>query len=440
VADVPGTILGVDAEQDALDALALALESLDVEVLTATSGPEGIDILKAREIDVVVSDMRIPSMNGPEFLREAALMQPCCRRIVVAENDDVEGAKAAINEGGVSFYLNKPWNDDELRRIVGEELSLARLARENSALNDLTQEQNQELQHLNGVLEERVAQRTEELEHTNGVLQTTLEELERTHEHMVDLVANIAAMPNPECENARRKQRLALAIAEELELDEESLMHLRDAARLHRLGWVGISPDIVALPLAKMSETQRAEFERHPEYAEAVMMSVPRLKSVGEIVRSQHEAWNGEGFPERSVGEGIPLGARILAVSRDYYDLLAGHVEDEQMTPAKAFKYIIDRAETEYDPTVVRAFRAALATVDDVDPNLDEMLVKTMSLLPSMRLARDLTTDEGIVLLAKGSTLTDAAIGTLLNLERRSDRNLNIFVMTDSIPEPTADG
>jgi len=428
-------LLSVDDDQNILKLIEKTLSKLDIEVLTASSGKEGLAVLKARAVDVVIADMRMPQMSGSEFLKQVSALQPHACRIMLTENAQLEDAKAAINEGGVSRYLDIPWNDDELRRTVGEAIKVATLARENDALYELTQTQNAELHVLNSELEERVAQRTQELQHVNGMLSNTLAELEETHELMVDLVANIAAMPNPESDKARRKLRLALAIGAEIGLDEEDLLHLKYAIRLHKLGWVGVPKSVTAKPFLTLSDQERAAFEKHPAYAQAVLLSVPRLRKVSDIIASQHEHFNGHGFPEKRAGEGIPIGSRILAVARDYYELMAGVIDEAKLTPAEAVARIVAESDDAYDGDVVKAFQAVVRTVDELDPTLDETSVRSVSLLPAMRLARDLITDEGVVLLAKGTTLTENTITSLINLEMRSDKKLQIYVMKDAPPE-----
>ena len=431
MSDTRPVVLSVDDEENVLKSIKRTLRKVDAEIITASSGQAGLEILQAREVDVILSDMRMPEMTGPEFLKVAAEQQPHTRRIVLTGYADMDAAKSAINEGGVSLYLNKPWDDDELRHVVTEAIKISTLQRENSYLNDLAQKQNQELQRLNEELAGRVERRTEQLEHTSGVLDSTLTELQQTYEQMVDLVANIASMPGSESEHSRKKTHLAMAMGEELGLEEEELLHLKHAARLHRIGWVGVPREVTRTPRTTMSNDQRAKFEQHPTYAEAVLLSVPSLKKAAVLVAAQHEEFNGSGFPNKLVGEGIPLGARVLAIARDYYDAMAGRIVAEKLTPSKAVEHIVNGSETAYDPQLVTLFSKVVKSVDELDVTLDEIVVRTMSLLPGMRLARDLTTDGGVVLLAKRTVLSDDAITTLLNLERRSDKELTIFVVNE---------
>jgi adenylate cyclase len=428
VGDDRPVVLSVDDDKNILESIEKTLSELDIEIITASSGKEGLEVLNARRVDVVISDMRMPEMSGSEFLKEVVELQPHSRRIVLTRDADSEEAKSAINEGGVSLFLDIPWKDKELRQIIGEAVKTARLARDNVESNELTRAQNAELQSLNAELEEQLATRTQELDHSNGLLSTALTELEETHELMVGLAANIAAMPNLEGDDARSKLKLAFVIGAELGLDDEDLLHLKSATRLHKLGWVGVPKRVTSKPLATLSVADRLAFEKHTAYAEAVLLNIPRLRQASEIISNQHEHFNGHGFPAKRAGDGIPLAARILAVARDYYDLMAGGVEKKELTPAEAVAHIVAEADDAYDADVVKVFQSVVKTIDELDPSLDEMSVRTLSLQPDMRLARDLRTNEDVVLLAKGTTLSEDMIASLITLERRSDKELQIFV------------
>lgn len=422
-------VLSVDDEANVLKSLKRTLRKIDIELLTATSGKEGLDILASRPVDVILSDMRMPEMSGPEFLKLAAEKQPDTKRIVLTGYADVDAAQSAINDGGVTRYLNKPWDDDELRRVIEEAARVSNLEKENSHLQTLNEQQNKELQTLNEQLEVLLNEKSQQLEHTSGVLDNTLQELETSYEQMIHMVANIAAMPNPESENSQRKLQLASAMGAHIEMDDEQLLHLQHATRLHRVGWVGIPRAIKDKARAAMNSSERDDFEKHPAFGAAVLLSVPRLKTASSIIEAQHEEWSGAGFPNKLVGEGIPLGSRVLAVARDYYDFLAGRILADKQTPGEAARHIREGAESAYDPAVVKAFNAVIKEVEELDVSLDEINLQTMSLLPGMRLSRDLCTDQGALLLSKGSLLSEDTIGTLLNLERRSNQKLQVYVV-----------
>ena len=107
-------ILFVDDEPHILSALRRVLGSVKCMVFTATSGKEGLALLKEQTVDVVVSDMRMPGMSGEEFLSEVALLYPDTIRMVLTGHAEVKSVLMAINQGRIWGYLEKPWDNHQL--------------------------------------------------------------------------------------------------------------------------------------------------------------------------------------------------------------------------------------------------------------------------------------------------------------------------------------
>ena len=104
-------ILCVDDEVNILSSLKRMLSLAGYEVLTANSGDEGLKILQDSPVDIIISDMRMPGMNGVQFLQKAKEIKPNAIKILLTGNADFNDAISAINDGGIFRYLNKPWND-----------------------------------------------------------------------------------------------------------------------------------------------------------------------------------------------------------------------------------------------------------------------------------------------------------------------------------------
>lgn len=167
----PARILCVDDEPSILSALKRVFRPHGYEVLTAGSGAEGLALLAQNPVDLVISDMRMPQMDGAQFLEQVFAYWPQTQRILLTGYADANATVAAINLGHIWRYVAKPWNDAELVAAVQQALAHSRLARENAALVALTQRQNEELRQLNAGLEEKVAARTAELRQTFAMLE-----------------------------------------------------------------------------------------------------------------------------------------------------------------------------------------------------------------------------------------------------------------------------
>jgi adenylate cyclase len=107
-------VLLVDDEPSILSALRRSLRATRYDVLTADSGAAALDMLASTEVDLIISDMRMPYMNGAEFLARAQALYPDTMRVLLTGYSEVDSVVRAINEGGVYRYLNKPWDDQDL--------------------------------------------------------------------------------------------------------------------------------------------------------------------------------------------------------------------------------------------------------------------------------------------------------------------------------------
>ncbi len=165
------TILCVDDEPNVLKAVRRLFMDDDYEILIAESGEEGLQELdNGPEVQVVISDYRMPGMNGVDFLKQVCERWPDTVRIVLSGYADTAAIVAAINEGQIYKFIPKPWNDDELRITIAKAVELYFLQQENVALTRELQETNEELKTINENLEARVAERSQEILFQNKVL------------------------------------------------------------------------------------------------------------------------------------------------------------------------------------------------------------------------------------------------------------------------------
>jgi len=166
-------ILCVDDERNVLKALRrLFMDEEDYDILLAESGEEGIEILAAeQDVRLVVSDYRMPGMNGVEFLAQVNERRPDTIRIVLSGYADTAAVVEAINLGQIYKFIPKPWNDEELKTAIAAALQHQELQIQIKRLNAELQSKNRQLEEVNENLEQLVGQRTEALEIRNRVLQ-----------------------------------------------------------------------------------------------------------------------------------------------------------------------------------------------------------------------------------------------------------------------------
>jgi response regulator RpfG family c-di-GMP phosphodiesterase len=152
------TLLLVDDEEYILVALKRLLRRDGYRILTADGGRQALELLAENEVDVIVSDQRMPMMTGVEFLRLAKDMHPQTMRIVLSGYTELESITAAVNEGAIYKFLTKPWDDRQLRDHIEEACRQKRLANDNRRLHDQVQIANAELAVANARLQELLHQ------------------------------------------------------------------------------------------------------------------------------------------------------------------------------------------------------------------------------------------------------------------------------------------
>lgn len=148
------TLLLVDDEEGIIAALRRLLRRGGYQIVTANSGAEGLQRLAESEVDVIVSDQRMPGMAGVDFLRRAKQLYPDTIRIVLSGYTELQSITEAINEGAIYKFLTKPWEDDLLRANIEEAFRQKEMADENRRLNREVRTANQELAAVNLRLQE----------------------------------------------------------------------------------------------------------------------------------------------------------------------------------------------------------------------------------------------------------------------------------------------
>ena len=155
-----------------------------------------------------------------------------------------------------------------------------------------------------------------------------------------------------------RVARLAAAVGEQMNLAEEELTHLEQAAMLHDLTKIEL-PRVILHKPGPLDENEWDEIQKHPELGHQIVRDVPFLKEAGDIMFSHHERFDGGGYPRGLMREEIPLGARIYAVV-DSYDAMTSHRPYRHaFSHAAAVREIKRNSGTQFDPRAVEAFMEA---------------------------------------------------------------------------------
>lgn len=431
----PATLLLVDDEPSILSALRRLLRPLGHRILVAEGGLAGLEIARAEPIDLIVSDMRMPGLDGAQFLEQARAIRPEAARILLTGYADISSTIAAVNAGRIHRYVAKPWDDQALLLVIRECLAMRALERRNQELADLAARQNDELRALNAGLEDRVRQRSAEISQVNDMLQAAYGELEVNFMRSMQVFAGLLELRHKTL--AGRSARIAVWAARvcvRLKMDQRCTRDVQLAALLHDIGKVSFPDALLSKPVSTMNPGEIARYRQHVLEAESALLPLAQLREAARIIRAQHERVDGGGFPDGLAGDEIPQGAKILAPIIDYAHLLDGTLSERRLSPDDAQAAIRRASGSRYAQDVVAAL---VDVLNEPEPeSLFERRIPVSELKPGMVLARDLVSPQGLLLLAAGYAFDEHVVRHVRDYAARSGAQFTLQVRVDPAPQP----
>lgn len=372
----PPRILLVDDEQSILDALRRQLRR-EFSVETANGGEEGLTVLRQHgPFVVVVSDFRMPGMDGAAFLAAARAAAPETTRVLLTGQADLPGTAAVVNEGQVFRLLLKPVGQDELIAALRDCVAYHRLQMAEKVL------------------------------------------LEQTLQGSVRALMDVLALSSPTVfARTNRVRRVTSAVLDLVNTPDRWAIDL--AAALGQLGAVSLPPAVTRRIESglELTSTEKTMVDAVPEVSEQLLSNIPRLEPVRTAIRYATKGYDGTGTPQDGIaGDEIPLGARILRLVHDYDDLTA------RGTSGQFALNLLQKRASKYDPYLLEK----LTHVVSGQGYEVTRMVKAAELQPGMIIEADIKTGTGTVLVMRGHEVTPTLLA----------RIRNFAAMPDGIAEP----
>jgi len=419
-------LLCVDDEPNILSSLRRLFRGKGFQVRIAEGGKAGLALLETETVDLVISDMRMPEMDGAQFLEQVRARWPDTLRLLLTGYSDITSIIDAINRGEIYRYITKPWDDNDIVLIVRQALERKALELEKKRLEALAIAQHEELLALNASLESKVQARTAELQVANEQLKNSFVTSIKVFSTLIDMRGgNLAG-------HSRRVADLARKIALRLELDSKQVQEVFVAGLLHEIGKIGFSDDLLKTPVAMMKPDQLDAYRKHTVQAEQLLMPLVDLRPVSDIICAQFERFDGTGFPDQLTGQAIPMAARILTLASDYDNMQIGTLTQRQLTAEEARVIIVHGTGKRYDPAVVSAFVEVLggqrSLRETKEERFTEFAIQANQLQVGMTLARDLITPSGLLMLSTDHVLDARLIQRILDFQRSGGLQLTAYI------------
>ena len=327
-------VLIVDDDRQVREVLHEIFLSHGYKCELANDGREGLEVFRATHPPLTVTDVKMPVMDGLEFLKLARKFDADAAVIVLTGVGDVKTAIESLKVGAYDFII-KPVNVDELLIAAERAVERRQLLIERREYHTL--------------LERRVEEATRDLA-------LMLPELQDTYRATLEALGSALDTRDVGTEaHSRRVHGYALTIARAHGVTEEEIKDIEHGVLLHDIGKIGI-PDAILLKPGPLTPEEWIVMRTHPEVGRRLIERIPFLRGAVPIVYHHHERWDGSGYPLGLRGDTIPLGARIFAVA----DALDAMTFDRPYSKAVSYEAAcreIERcASTHFDPAVVRTF------------------------------------------------------------------------------------
>ncbi|MEB3283730.1 MAG: HD domain-containing phosphohydrolase [Candidatus Sericytochromatia bacterium] len=323
------SILVVDDEPDNLLLLERVLRR-EYNVFSASSGQEALEFLESMDVDMIISDQRMPQMTGAELLGAAYLRNPDQVRILLTAYSDVKDIIAAINAGHIYQYLAKPWDPDEMKLVVRRSLESYQLTLDNRKL--LSEYRNDEAMVLS-TFANLVAKLEERAPHCTG--------------------------------RAVRVKGYASALARELRLFGEEMTQLEAAAHVYQLGALVLPDALLNASPESLDEVSRQRLAHSAGFTEDLLMPLPFFVKATPLLGVLGERFDGTG-PRGTSGAEIPLIARILQIAIAFEERVQGQPGTPGLAPNLAIEKLRALKGGALDPELVEQFANLVASNPDL--------------------------------------------------------------------------
>jgi response regulator RpfG family c-di-GMP phosphodiesterase len=359
-------VLFVDDEPNVLEGIQRSLRK-QVDLRTAASGAEGLRLLtEAGPFALVVSDMRMPIMNGAQFLAKVREQSPDTVRMILSGQADLQATIAAVNEGHIYRFLSKPCPAEQLLVSIEDGLKQHRLLTAEKVL------------------------------------------LEQTLSGCVTMLIEILGMVSPAASSrASRLQRYTVGLAKALELPDRWQWGL--SAFVSQIGCVALPKEILSKVEAgqTLTDEERRLHESHPEVAGKLLAAIPRLEDVAEIVTAQFGSVSFAGtFEDVRQWDVRSAGRLLLRTAIEFDRLIATGASGEAAADA------LSASKLGLPSCIVKALRS-------LAPASRERIVRQIrlkDLSPGMILDEDLVSPKGIRLVPAGHEVTRSLIVRLASI------------------------
>lgn len=413
------TVLCVDDEIDILMSLKRCFRNRDITIIEANSGLKAIETLEQQQIDIIITDMRMPCMDGVELLSQVYQRWPHVYRMLLTGYADMQALRDAVNQGKILSYIEKPWRNENLNDALDTAIEEVLLQRQNTNKTEQSEQLNIRLNTYRKKLEQRIEQRTRQAK-------KVLHQNQQFTADMYKVLHNFISI-NPSLDSgfAASVSKTARGFAQYCNLSAKEVAEIALAGQLCEIGLLGVDAEIATKPFAEMNYNQQQLFYSQVGCIQSLLSPAHPMHIVEDLLTHQYEHVDGSGHPNKLLTDQIPYGSLILAISRDYWRYRLGKITGQSLDETEALKTLNKFKGKRYDTDLLDVFIEYASTMNE---SPGEHRYKIEDLSPGMVLKQDLYGHQHTLLLPKGHELTDNCIRKLRRLERLRGKKIRLDI------------
>ncbi len=420
-------VLIVDDEAPVLFSLKRFLRRMEIHAEITTSPQKALQMLESDDYDIVISDMRMPGMDGNAFLTQAIRVAPDAIRVLVTGYSDVAALEKAINQAKIFGYVPKPWDENRLQELLEDAMSEREKRLELNCTIYNSQRSNLKLSRMSLLLDKKVKEKSIEVDQALGLLEVYQQKSEDNYFDSLNVLTQVLEWKEGrDSGHSRFVAQYGEKIIQRLDPNSD-VREFRLAAMLHRIGTLYLPDELNVRPVFSFDAVEKNQYQQYPVWGALALSKAEGLQSISDIVRSHKEWVNGEGFPDQITDKDIPLASKIIAVTGDFFDLFNGRLERNISGYEDAISYIKEWSCKRYDKVVVDAFLDEIESFEFCSKH--SQFFETVELNEGMILGADIRDHNNTLLLGKGMTINKSAIQHLRDYESQQNTKLQVKVL-----------
>ena len=273
------------------------------DVLVSNDPLHALDLVSSKDIDMILSDFMMPNMNGLDFLKKAREIKPDVISVILTGYADKENAIRCINEVGIYYYIEKPWDNNILLKVIQNGMEKKMMSGKLRKNIEELEKSSREIERMYDLLKNDYLQETDNIQ------------------NLIIYLANLIEAKDEYTDgHTRRVGNICRLLGKKVGFSNENIQYVEMAGIIHDIGKISISETL----LNKKSKLTTKEFEiikRHSVAGEIICKPLKCLNKCLDPIRHHHEKLNGSGYPDGFKGKEVTIESRIVAIA-DIFDAL----------------------------------------------------------------------------------------------------------------------